>query len=105
MKLLCATLLGFLVLFAFPLLALEDPEQLLTKAVILALRSQICEAAGHRDKAEDFIHRMRQTVTELRTVLQLRGDSLDNPYWTTRMQERMDEILASGTFSRQCDGE
>lgn len=105
MKLLWAALLGVIILFAPPLHALEDPEALLTKAVTFALRSQICEAAGNSDKAEDFIHLMRQTVTELRTALALRGDNLDNPYWTTRMQERMDEVLASGTFSRQCDGE
>jgi hypothetical protein len=105
MKRVCTALVGVLVLFAFPLHALEDPEQLLTNAVTFALRSQICEAAGNSDTAEDFIHRMRQTVTELRTVLERRGDSLDNPYWTARMQERMDEILASGTLSKRCDPE
>jgi len=105
MKLVWAAFWGFFVLFTFPLHAFEDPEQLLTTAVTLALRSQICEAAGNRDKAEGFIHLMRQTVTELRTALELRGDSLDNPYWTTRMQERMDEVLASGTLSRRCENE
>ncbi len=101
----CAALLGVIVLFAFPLHALEDPEELLTEAVTLALRSQICEAAGNTDKAEDFIHLMQQTVTQLRTILELQGDSLDNPYWTARMQERMDEVLAAGTLSRRCDPE
>ena len=105
MKLICAALSGLLVLFASPLHAQEGPEQLLTRAVTLALRSQICEAAGNRDKAEDFIHLMRQTVTELRKALELRGDSLDNPYWTARMQERMDEVLASRTLSKRCDTE
>lgn len=92
-------------LFASPLHASEDPEELLTEAVTLALRSQICEAAGNHEKADDYIHLMRQAVTQLGTVLQLRGDSLDNSHWTARMQERMDEILASGTLSKRCETE